>query len=158
MQNKKQNFVNLLALYKHKTKLGRADEEDMYFKKEKVNENITVYDEDDDGEYIDIPDRVCPDDEFECVADHECVALEKRCDNHTDCSDSSDEHECANNYSPFSDVAHFMPAPTGVPEADSNATTGTKGDRLQFGVGWTYPIFVFSPAFALELRIDIECN
>lgn len=134
MQNKKSKLRKSPRLfYKHVNTLGRADEEDIYLKTEKSNEDIADDDEDDDGDYGDLPDRNCPDDVFECVADHKCVALEKRCDNHTDCSDGSDEHECANDYSPFSEIPNVLPAPTGEPDADSKATTtGTKiGDGLQ---------------------------
>lgn len=46
-----------------------------------------------DDEYFD--GRLCEDTEFECGDDHACIPLEKYCDSVEDCSDGSDEKNCA---------------------------------------------------------------
>lgn len=51
-----------------------------------------IDDEDDDYTHV---EKLCEEDEILCYADQLCISLEKKCNYVKDCSDGSDEIDCA---------------------------------------------------------------
>lgn len=139
-KNQKKLIFPLFVPFDNKIIIGRADAEDKWLKEtypETTSESENDFldekdDEVDDNDYepIELIERHCSDNEFECISDHKCISLEKYCDYTIDCDDGSDENSCAT-------TINAVPSETDINFTESNYVDGsgvTEGDGFYWRV------------------------